>query len=313
MSSASPPLPPIPGGHHPTASESPCDSSGAPNVKKLKIEQPTSFALKNVDKEISDTSGVPSSAIRCKATRMITLTPKFDFPSSAVKITGPSVTRTCGLSFSSTLLDMCKGEDSEQGKEHEQVVESSFSPMEVEPQEVQDKPCDSDLECTFKGDITSTSKEMEEVEDDQLEMEADESQDKAPSQAAVAEDEESTCGVWEQLPFFDFEEVEGCSQQLNTVDETGREESGKRAYKRKRRRGKKAAKVSEDKPKRLPPNAFVAVRIPSPGIRDKLEEVQGALLAKDKSLEAVFVPAAKNHLTLVVMRLDHQVPEEIEK
>ena len=59
------------------------------------------------------------------------------------------------------------------------------------------------------------------------------------------------------------------------------------------------------------PNAFVAVRIPSPDIRTKVEEVQRALLVKHESLESTFDPAARNHITVLVLQLNN--PTEIKR
>ena len=61
----------------------------------------------------------------------------------------------------------------------------------------------------------------------------------------------------------------------------------------------------------ITPNAFVGVRIPSDEIRAKIEEVQQMLLTKDQRLQPTFVATGKNHITLMVMRLDGQ--EEIER
>ena len=64
---------------------------------------------------------------------------------------------------------------------------------------------------------------------------------------------------------------------------------------------------------KIRPNAFVAVRIPSPVIRAKVEEVQRALSLKDKRLEATFVPAAQNHITVTVLQLNRSNPAEIKR
>ena len=52
------------------------------------------------------------------------------------------------------------------------------------------------------------------------------------------------------------------------------------------------------------PNAFVAVKIPSTEIRCKIDWLQGALVAKDCGLQQAIVSTARNHVTLMVMRLD---------
>ena len=61
------------------------------------------------------------------------------------------------------------------------------------------------------------------------------------------------------------------------------------------------------------PNAFVAVRIPSANIRRKMESVQEALLAKDGSLKSAIASTAENHITLMVLRLNHEDSADIEK
>lgn len=66
-----------------------------------------------------------------------------------------------------------------------------------------------------------------------------------------------------------------------------------------------------DKPKKLAPNAFVSVRIPSLKIRDKVKEVQHAMLLSDKKLKSALVPLEKLHLTLMVLRLEGE--EEVER
>ena len=59
-----------------------------------------------------------------------------------------------------------------------------------------------------------------------------------------------------------------------------------------------------DMPEKLRPNAFVSVRIPSVQIREKLKEVQDAMLSCERKLKSTFVPLEKLHLTLMVLRLE---------
>ena len=52
-------------------------------------------------------------------------------------------------------------------------------------------------------------------------------------------------------------------------------------------------------------NAFVAVRIPSPDIRAKVEEVQEAISAKDGRLDSFHDPSVRNHITLILLELNN--------
>ena len=54
---------------------------------------------------------------------------------------------------------------------------------------------------------------------------------------------------------------------------------------------------------RIPPNAFVAVRIPSEGIKKSLGEVQHALVEYDRDMRHVLTSLEKLHLTFLVARL----------
>ena len=54
------------------------------------------------------------------------------------------------------------------------------------------------------------------------------------------------------------------------------------------------------------PNAFVSIRIPSAEIRDKLGEIQRAMVAYDKTLQSTLVSLDKLHLTLIILRLDSE-------
>jgi hypothetical protein len=78
------------------------------------------------------------------------------------------------------------------------------------------------------------------------------------------------------------------------------------------RGGKKGAE-SVDKakaPMRLSPNAFVSLRVSSPSIRCGLEEVQIAMVEKDKAVESVLTSLDKLHVTLSVIRLENKEEEE---
>ena len=132
-------------------------------------------------------------------------------------------------------------------------------------------------------------------------------------------EDSSSCDVWEQLPFFALEvdqsdEIDGnnssAEEKMTKVNQAAAKDSEWEQV-HKKKRGKKKQIDKESKPRKPPPNAFVAIRIPSPNISAKFEEVQRALEEKDERLKQVFVPAAKNHITLMVMRLNNQ--EDIEK
>ena len=67
---------------------------------------------------------------------------------------------------------------------------------------------------------------------------------------------------------------------------------------------------SAKKSKKPLPNAFVSVRIPSAEIRDKLEEIQEAIVARDNKLQSTLVSLDKLHLTLFVIRLESEAEVE---
>ena len=78
-----------------------------------------------------------------------------------------------------------------------------------------------------------------------------------------------------------------------------------------KRGGKKAAE-SVDKAeatKRPSPNAFVSLRVSSPSIRCGLEEVQTAMVEKDKAVKSVLTSLDKLHVTLSVIRLENKEEE----
>lgn len=255
---------------------------------------------------------VSSSASDCtppteKATTL-NLVPKFDFPSSAVRIAGPSVTCT------STSLSSCtSNEDIKNVQRSDPDVSGSpgCPSMEIDLQQEQDTSSqESDLPDTTHTDMTLSSDAIE------MEETSDSISEKVVGQAEDMGD--VSCNVWKEFPFFALEEVDGGACSSKQVDRTGQDGSENSMVdyrKRRRRSGKKPVKADKEKKpgKRPSPNAFVAVRIPSPDIKAKLEEIQQALIEKDKRLEATLVSPAKNHITLMVMKLDKESPEEIEK
>ncbi len=79
---------------------------------------------------------------------------------------------------------------------------------------------------------------------------------------------------------------------------------------RSRRRDRKELRKSP-KPKRPQPNSFVAVQISSSIIRQKLEEVQDAIVKYDNHLKKVLTSLKKLHITLMVIRME--TDEDIER
>lgn len=303
--------------------------SEASVVKKFKIEQSDT----NKEKSILQTS-VPSSAFLCRSTprKKITFAPKFDYPSSAFKVSSPSVTSTT-LCRGSTDGDLC-GENKrrpvqstmevdEQDKLENQESQKS---IEVEPEDAKEPSlahCDEKQEHpVIQDNIPTNVDDVNLLSDGEQEIEVSKSQEEEEeSLTHISEDGDSDTCTWENLPFFEFEEVDGFNNQLASEIEArkvaakGGDDSCVVKRRCKKKHGEKSPKTGKEKerPKKLPPNAFVALRIPSPDIRAKVEEVQEALLAKDVRLKATFVSPAKNHITLIVLRIDHTVTEEIEK
>ena len=68
---------------------------------------------------------------------------------------------------------------------------------------------------------------------------------------------------------------------------------------------------SGEERERVRPNAFVAIRVPSQQIRERLEGVQEEMVRAEPLLESSMVSLSKLHLTLMVLRL--ATPEEEEK
>ena len=79
-------------------------------------------------------------------------------------------------------------------------------------------------------------------------------------------------------------------------EEEGEEGGGSVVGQREKRRSKK--------PKKPSPNAFIAVRIPSPRIRSGLEAVQKGMLEKEKMIRSTLTSLKKLHITLSVIRLE---------
>lgn len=57
-------------------------------------------------------------------------------------------------------------------------------------------------------------------------------------------------------------------------------------------------------------NAFVAIHIRSPKIRENIERVQQEMLWRNRSLDSTMVSLDKLHITLMVLRLDNEGEEE---
>ena len=303
--------------------------SEAPNMKKVKIEQSDT----NKEKGILQTS-VPCSAFRCRSTprKKITLAAKFDYPSSAIKVTGPSITRTSSYSDSTLNTDsglhgkdQCKPVQSTIEVDEQDKPENQ-EPIEVKPKDAkepslahcykqQENPMPQVNDPTNVEDVNLSS-------DGEQEMEATESQEEE-EELPTHVSEDGGSDAWEELPFFEFEEVDGCisndrvasEMEVSKATANGGDDSCTVKHIRKKKRSEKSLKTGKEKerPKKLPPNAFVALRIPSPDIRAKVEEIQGVLLAKDERLKSTFVSPAKNHITLMVLRIDQTAMEEIEK
>ena len=319
-----------------------CDSPKAPNIKKVKLDQ-----CDSPEKQLKDipptnvpftaflVSTVTDAFLREKGTLNPTQSQNTNFPLSAVKVSSASSSNTESSDMNS------------EGQSHQMHKEDS--PMESEPQETHDKDQDSELKaqdsvenvtvasspdylkmkggeegskdeatidattCTVATDINA-----QDVCSSDDAVEAMDSQEEGDTQQIQTEDSGSY-DIWEQLPFFASEtdqsdEIDGSNISSNVGAKVIEKGIAKDIKSDKKRHGKRKNKKQTEKgtkPKKPPPNAFVAVRIPSPDISAKFEEVQRALQEKDERLKQVFVPAAKNHITLMVTRLNN--PEEIEK
>ena len=81
---------------------------------------------------------------------------------------------------------------------------------------------------------------------------------------------------------------------------------------RKERQGKGGKKSAEKSkvPKRPSPNAFVSMRVPSPSIRQGLEEVQKWMVEKDPDIKPALTSLNKLHITLSVIRLENEEEQE---
>ena len=300
MSSAS-----LPGNRK--ASDISCDSPEALNVKKMKLDQSDSSK-----KQLNDIpwTSVPSTAFHYKPITTpgkITLAPKLNFPTSAVKVssTSSSNTESSGVNKEG---QSCQVQDEDHSHEMESV-----------PQETQNKSLTDEAQISIQVETATTSANAQDACSSEGDTEAMDSGEEGDTQQTQKED--NSCDVWEQLPFFasemdQSEEIDGgTSSALDKRSKVNKaatmDSEGERISKKKH--GKKRNKKDEKEatPKKPPPNAFIAVRISSSDVNAKFKEVQGALLEKDERLKQVFVPAAKNHITLMVLRLNN--PEEIEK
>ena len=58
------------------------------------------------------------------------------------------------------------------------------------------------------------------------------------------------------------------------------------------------------------PNAFIAVRVASWRIRDKVQQVQEQMVKEEPLLQSSMVSLDKLHLTLMVLKLDSEKEEE---
>ena len=63
-------------------------------------------------------------------------------------------------------------------------------------------------------------------------------------------------------------------------------------------------------PKKPSPNAFVSLRISSPSIRSRLEEVQRSMVEKDRAVKGVLTSLDKLHVTLGIIRLENKEEEQ---
>ena len=75
---------------------------------------------------------------------------------------------------------------------------------------------------------------------------------------------------------------------------------------RRLRKDLKAEEAARPKPPKITPNAFVAVRIRSSAVREKLEHVQQEMVNADRRMNRLVVSLDKLHITLMVTRLDTQ-------
>ena len=269
-----------------------CDSTELPDVKKCKTDHSESSGKEHKDAPwtsilISDFHHKPTPR------KTITLASKCDVPASAIKVT-PSVSRP----YSS--LDEHHQQKQKQVQDQQPQDEAMDSSSEDKSHGVQDTNYD-----TGQVDATTIVKDAS-LSDGERQTETD-GQWEMPTQMAKTED--GSCDTLEMLPFFKKDDLSEEISAGSRVDKTAAKgsESGTAERKHKKKPGKTVKETS----KKPPPNAFVAVRIPSANIATKVKEVQETLLAKDKRLQSTFVPAGKNHITLMVMRLND--PEEIEK
>jgi hypothetical protein len=274
-----------------------CDSPETPNIKKVKLDQCQS--ADKPQKDIPRSSNVPSTAYLSKP---ILTQKSVDVPASAFKVGS-----ICASPFSVVeSFDM----DSE-GQRYQTQKKYGGPGNESKPQDmnkVADQE-DQDSEIKLLEDIVLASSP------DCLKAEG-----KEGTRDAVVD---TTTDLYSQdfdvhtsfqassddnVDAMDSQEEGDTQTEDSTISSSDVWEVVSKKQRGKTRNKKKVDK--ETKPKKPPPNAFVAVRIPSPDISAKFEEVQRALQEKDERLKQIFVPAAKNHITLMVMSLNS--PEDLE-
>ena len=154
-----------------------------------------------------------------------------------------------------SLPDCLKAEEGEEGSGGEAVVGATTLATDFYAQDFDVHPCSSG------DDITMDSQEGD-------------------TQQTQTEDSIS-CEIWEQLPFFASEviqsdEVDGnnysTEEKTTKVNQAAAKDSeGEQVCKKKRNKKPVDKETTSKKPL---PNAFVAVRIPSPDIGAKFEELQ---------------------------------------
>ena len=329
-------------GNDQKASDDISDPPEAPNIKKVKIDQHDS-----ADKPWKDIplSSVPSTAFLSKPT----LTQKsVDIPASAFKIGSTSVNPSSIIeSFDMESEDQRYQTQNKDGpNESEPQDMQSQNKADQEDRDSETKTLE-DVVLASSPDSLKAEEGKEGSGDEALvdattmvtigsqdldvhtsfQASSDDNIDGMDSQEEgdTQTEDSSGCDAWEQLPFFaesemdQSDEIDGnCNSSAatkvtkihNQAAVKDSEDEVIHKKKRGRTRNKNPAN-KETKPKKPPPNAFVAVRIPSPSISAKFEEVQRALQEKDERLKQIFVPAAKKHITLMLMRLNNQ--EDTEK
>lgn len=317
------------------------DPPEAPNIKKAKFDQHDS-----ADKLWKDIpwSNVPSTAFLSKPT----LTQKsVDIPASAFKVGSicanySSVIESFDMESEDQSCQTQNKDGSIEGKPQEMHTQNK---VDQEDQDGETKMLE-DIVLASSPDTLKAEEGREGSGDEavvdattmvsqdfdvhtSLQASSDDNiieSDAMDNQGDTQTEDSSGFDAWEQLPFFaelemdQSDEIDGNSNSSPAKEKmikvhsqaASKDNEGEVIRKKKRDQMRSKKQVDkETKPKKPPPNAFVAVRIPSPDISAKFEEVQRALQEKDKRLKQIFVPAAKNHITLMVTRLNN--PEDTEK